>query len=59
MHGRYRDLYDKQHTVESNLFLAPGESSADEELLSDGPSGSNGRGAAEPDAIRIIRGQGN
>jgi subfamily B ATP-binding cassette protein MsbA len=60
LHGRYRDLYDKQHTVESNLFLAPGESSADEEVLSnDGPSGSNGRGAAEPDAIRIIRGQGN
>ncbi len=23
--GRYRDMYDRQHGVESNLFLAPGE----------------------------------
>ncbi|MBW4037316.1 MAG: ABC transporter ATP-binding protein [Acidobacteria bacterium] len=23
--GRYRDLYDRQHGLESNLFLAPGE----------------------------------
>jgi ABC-type multidrug transport system fused ATPase/permease subunit len=23
--GRYRELYDKQHQVEANLFLAPGE----------------------------------
>ena len=25
MSGRYRELYDKQHGLESNLFLAPGE----------------------------------
>jgi subfamily B ATP-binding cassette protein MsbA len=25
MHGRYYDLYTKQHGLESNLFLAPGE----------------------------------
>ena len=25
MHGRYRELYDKQHGLEQNLFLAPGE----------------------------------
>lgn len=25
LNGRYRELYDKQHAVESNLFLAPGE----------------------------------
>lgn len=24
-HGRYRDLYDRQHGLEANLFLAPGE----------------------------------
>lgn len=25
LHGRYRDLYDRQHGLETNLFLAPGE----------------------------------
>ncbi len=25
MNGRYRDLYDRQHGLEANLFLAPGE----------------------------------
>jgi ABC-type multidrug transport system fused ATPase/permease subunit len=57
--GRYYDLYTKQHAVEANLFLAPGEStdleeSSDVEIQ----AGGNGRGdAALPDAIRIIRGQ--
>jgi subfamily B ATP-binding cassette protein MsbA len=26
--GRYRDLYDRQHGLEDNLFLAPGEGDA-------------------------------
>jgi ABC-type multidrug transport system fused ATPase/permease subunit len=58
--GRYYDLYTKQHAVEANLFLAPGESTVE----SDEPNGAevaspaNGRGdGALPDAIRIIRGQ--
>ena len=58
--GRYYDLYTKQHAVEANLFLAPGEST----LESDAPNGQevtaagNGRtDAALPDAIRLIRGQ--
>jgi ABC-type multidrug transport system fused ATPase/permease subunit len=57
--GRYYDLYTKQHSVEANLFLAPGEGSDPEESRSaEMKSGSNGRGeAAMPDAIRIIRGQ--
>ncbi len=25
LHGRYRELYDRQHGLERNLFLAPGE----------------------------------
>lgn len=25
LRGRYRELYDKQHGLEKNLFLAPGE----------------------------------
>src|SRR5712671_5761135 len=61
LNGRYYDLYTKQHAVETNLFLAPGEST----LESDDPAGreasaGNGRGGADlPDAIRLIRGQGN
>jgi subfamily B ATP-binding cassette protein MsbA len=62
--GRYYDLYTKQYAVESNLFLAPGESTTLEEAA---PSGrGNGRadgdgsargGSGLPDAIRILRGQ--
>jgi ABC-type multidrug transport system fused ATPase/permease subunit len=60
--GRYYDLYTKQHAVEANLFLAPGESTveSDEPDATQVASPSNGRGdAALPDAIRIIRGQSN
>jgi subfamily B ATP-binding cassette protein MsbA len=57
--GRYYDLYTKQHAVETNLFLAPGESTdLEEAATAETPSGANGRdSAALPDAIRIIRGQ--
>ena len=58
--GRYYDLYTKQHAVEANLFLAPGESTleSDEPDATQVTSPANGRGdAALPDAIRIIRGQ--
>jgi ABC-type multidrug transport system fused ATPase/permease subunit len=58
--GRYYDLYTKQHAVETNLFLAPGESTveSDEPDATQAASPANGRGdGALPDAIRIIRGQ--
>jgi ABC-type multidrug transport system fused ATPase/permease subunit len=57
--GRYYDLYTKQHAVEANLFLAPGEGSDLEDSSgAEIQAGGNGRGdAALPDAIRIIRGQ--
>jgi ABC-type multidrug transport system fused ATPase/permease subunit len=29
-HGRYRELYDKQHNLQENLFIAPGEEVAAE-----------------------------
>jgi len=63
--GRYYDLYTKQHAVETNLFLAPGESTALDEVAAESSAGANGRGddgrsgAALPDAVRILRGQGN
>src|SRR5450432_737084 len=53
--GRYYDLYTKQHEVETNLFLAPGEGSIESED-GDGGAGVGGNGdAAIPDAIRLIR----
>jgi len=60
--GRYYDLYTKQHGLESNLFLAPGEgdSEPEEAQSARGDSGpQNGRGAALPEAIQMIRGQRN
>jgi subfamily B ATP-binding cassette protein MsbA len=58
--GRYYDLYTKQHEVESNLFLAPGEGSIDPEDADTGRAPTAGRaGTAIPDAIRLIRGQNN
>jgi subfamily B ATP-binding cassette protein MsbA len=54
--GRYYDLYTKQHEVESNLFLAPGEGDSDDAEAA--RASTVGRpGAAIPDAIRLIRGQ--
>jgi subfamily B ATP-binding cassette protein MsbA len=57
--GRYYDLYTRQHAVETNLFLAPGESSDVEDVsAAEAQTGGNGRSdGALPDAIRIIRGQ--
>ena len=53
LHGRYYDLYMRQHGLETNLFLAPGEGDKEEDK-----NGSGGRGAAVPDAMSLIRGQG-
>lgn len=53
-HGRYRELYDKQHSVDSNLFLAPGE--ADSSGPSDNGDG-NTKAAADgetADPLRIV-----
>jgi subfamily B ATP-binding cassette protein MsbA len=46
--GRYRDLYDKQHGLEQNLFLAPGEGGEAVELASGNGSAEN-TGAEELD----------
>jgi subfamily B ATP-binding cassette protein MsbA len=48
--GRYYDLYTKQHAVETNLFLAPGEGDAVPEAETDQKK------PAEPSAASLIRG---
>src|SRR5467141_3986108 len=53
--GRYFDLYTKQHAVETNLFLAPGEGDKLEEDGKDGAGGSGGTGAALPEALQALR----
>ncbi len=51
--GRYWDLYTRQHGVESNMFLAPGEGDA----ITDNASGREAKeGAAIGEAMRLIRG---
>jgi len=47
--GRYRDLYDRQHGLEQNLFLAPGEGD-------DVPEGDGTRGPAEPGMLDLMQG---
>ncbi|MBI2819829.1 MAG: ABC transporter ATP-binding protein [Acidobacteria bacterium] len=55
--GRYYELYTKQHGLESNLFLAPGEGDAVETMpaTDSGQQGSDANG--EPDALGILRGR--
>jgi subfamily B ATP-binding cassette protein MsbA len=53
--GRYHELYMKQHGLESNLFLAPGEG---DRVETDDAAGTEQRGvSAQPDALGILRGQ--
>ena len=49
--GRYFELYTKQHGLEKNLFLAPGEGDAMEEAAE-----SQARGTRIPDSVDILRG---
>jgi ABC-type multidrug transport system fused ATPase/permease subunit len=54
--GRYFEMYTKQHGLEENLFLAPGERPAEpEDVAASRVSGGNGD-TAMPDTMRIIRG---
>jgi subfamily B ATP-binding cassette protein MsbA len=47
--GRYYELYTKQHAVETNLFLAPGEGDVV-------PESAEEKKVAEPSAASLIRG---
>lgn len=55
--GRYFDLYTKQHGVETNLFLAPGEGdeagAAETQAV---PAAPPADGASLSEAVRLIRG---
>jgi ABC-type multidrug transport system fused ATPase/permease subunit len=53
LNGRYHDLYTRQHGLEENLFLSPGEGDKVEEKS----GGAGGRGGAVPDPVSLIRGQ--
>jgi ABC-type multidrug transport system fused ATPase/permease subunit len=53
LRGRYYDLYTTQHGLETNLFLAPGEG----DVVVDNGDGLGSKEPADPDALRVIRGE--
>jgi subfamily B ATP-binding cassette protein MsbA len=53
LRGRYYDLYTKQHGLETNLFLAPGEG----DTIVENGNGASSKEPADPDALRVIRGE--
>jgi ABC-type multidrug transport system fused ATPase/permease subunit len=50
--GRYYDLYTRQHGIDANLFLAPGEGDA----IPDAKEGPKIRGVAAPTAASLLGG---
>jgi subfamily B ATP-binding cassette protein MsbA len=56
LQGRYYDLYTRQHGVENNLFLAPGEGDIAEDELNG--SGQSRKGDLKnADALGVLRGE--
>jgi subfamily B ATP-binding cassette protein MsbA len=56
--GRYFEMYTKQHGVEENLFLAPGERGAElDEAAAPRSVSENGDAAGLADALRLLRGR--
>jgi ABC-type multidrug transport system fused ATPase/permease subunit len=53
LQGRYFELYTKQHGLQENLFLAPGEG----ENVEQEDAESKARNGDGPDAVRILRGE--
>lgn len=53
--GRYYDLYTRQHGVENNLFLAPGE--GDAVALNAAPGDGKNGDVKTSDAMRVLRGE--
>ncbi len=55
--GRYYDLYTKQHGLESNLFLAPGEGDTLPSVVEGSGARSGASEASLDDALRIVKGE--
>jgi ABC-type multidrug transport system fused ATPase/permease subunit len=55
MRGRYYDLYTRQHGVEDNLFLAPGE--GDTVAVDSNGAGRKSGDVKAADAMRVLRGE--
>ena len=53
LRGRYYDLYTKQHGLETNLFLAPGEG----DTVVENGNGASSKEPVDPDALRVMRGE--
>jgi len=53
--GRYFELYTRQHAVETNLFLSPGEGDKIESAASDGAAGSGNASPSLPEAFQALR----
>ncbi len=53
--GRYFELYTKQHGLQENLFLAPGE--GDSSDSGQQPESKSRNGDGSPDPVRILRGE--
>jgi subfamily B ATP-binding cassette protein MsbA len=53
--GRYYDLYTRQHGIDANLFLAPGEGGKEPEA-EEKPRMPAGAGVAAPTAASLLRG---
>ena len=55
--GRYYDLYTKQHGLEANLFLAPGEGDESAVDATEAKAPSGGANGDMPSPVRLLRGQ--
>ena len=55
LHGRYYDLYTRQHGLDANLFLAPGE--GDGNQVPETAAGVRVRGEAAPSAASLFGGR--
>jgi subfamily B ATP-binding cassette protein MsbA len=53
--GRYYDLYTRQHGIDANLFLAPGEGGKEPEA-EEQPRMPGGAGVTAPTAASLLRG---
>ncbi|MGA3087912.1 MAG: ABC transporter ATP-binding protein [Terriglobales bacterium] len=57
LRGRYFELYNKQHGLESNLFLAPGEGDAAAGANEVATTKQNGAAPAVVEAMQFLRGE--